>query len=151
MNDSNLTDCVVVIDDCPELCATLEYLVRDAGHAVYTAEDGRAGLREVRRRRPSVVLLDLVMPYMSGYEVLDAIRADPSLEGVTVIVLTGLAEDPEELREIASRADVCLGKPVDTVRLLLELDHAFASKNRGSGLLGRLQARRAGCDRASGR
>jgi len=117
---------VVVVDDCVELLDTVAAILRSAGHEVHTAEDGLAGLNTIRRVRPAVVVLDLFMPHMSGYEVIDAVRNDPALDGLFVVVATGMAQDAQDLAEMARRADCCLAKPVDSDELLRVVDDALS-------------------------
>jgi two-component system, OmpR family, alkaline phosphatase synthesis response regulator PhoP len=96
---------------------TLEEL-EDEGVELQTASDGETALDVVRTQRPGLVFLDVMMPKLNGFEVCRAIKADPSLAGTTVVMLTakGQAYDREE--GLASGADRYLTKPFDPDELL---------------------------------
>ena len=86
---------LVVDDNAPALKATTRIL-QQVGYHVAQAADGATALREVRALRPSLVLLDVVLPDISGREVLRQIRADPSLTGVSVVLLSALQTTPPD-------------------------------------------------------
>jgi hypothetical protein len=79
---------VLVVDDDPDLRALLRRMLEREGHAVAEAEHGRAALERVRERAPGVVLLDLVMPEMDGFEFLEELRRDEATRAIPVIVIT---------------------------------------------------------------
>jgi len=132
---SRLDDCVVVVDDSVEFVETTRSLLNDAGFRVATATDGMSGLTLIRRVKPRVVVLDLLMPHMSGYEVITAVRADAALQGVAIVVVTGMARDEAELHDMGRSADLCLTKPVDETRLVQFVRDRFASHATEPGLL----------------
>jgi len=132
---SRLEDCVAVVDDSKEFLATLRQVLSGAGFRVATAEDGMSGLTLVRRVRPRVLVLDLLMPHMSGYEVINAIREDPALQGIAIVVVTGMARDEAELHDMGRGADLCLTKPVDEPRLLEFVREVFSGRTQDPGLL----------------
>ena len=132
---SRLEDCVVVVDDSREFVENVRRILNDAGFRVATAEDGMSGLSLVRRIRPRVLILDLLMPHMSGYEVVNAIRNDAALQGIAIAVVTGMARDEAELHDMGRGADLCLTKPVDELRLLEFVRETFSSHAQDPGLL----------------
>lgn len=79
---------IVLVDDDPDICRLAETRLRAAGFRVFTAADGNAGLQLIRAERPRVVLLDLMLPRMHGFAVCQAIRNDPTLHGIQVIVIS---------------------------------------------------------------
>ena len=93
-----------------------------------------AGLALIRKHRPKVVLLDMYLPHMSGFELLDDLRSDPILEHIFVIAITGMAEDSEELGEMKGKADVIMSKPIDDERLITLIRTAFADTDVSAGL-----------------
>ena len=84
----DLSNMVVLVDDEPNIRETVAFILEAEGVEVETGSDGVEGLEAVRRSKPKVVLLDVMMPRMDGYEVCEAIRNDPELAGVFVMILT---------------------------------------------------------------
>ncbi|MCS6797410.1 MAG: response regulator [Myxococcota bacterium] len=104
---------IVVADDDLEILALLKrHLVRMDAEVV-EASDGEEALRAVRRHRPDLVILDVMMPGMSGWEVCRAIRDDESLARTGVIMLTGIGERLNEMTSPLYGADEHLDKPFD--------------------------------------
>ncbi len=136
---ARLSDAVVLIDDSAQVLETLGHVLRSAGCEVHTAQDGMSGLGLVRRLRPKVVILDLFLPHMSGYEVMDAVRGDSSLEGIFIIVVTGMARDEQELLEMGTKADLCMTKPVQHEALICAIRSVSTSHDTSPGLRKHLQ------------
>lgn len=84
---------VAIIEDETDLVHILKFSLEAAGYSVITAEDGEAGLEMVRQRRPALIVLDIKMPRMNGYQVLAQLHQDEALASVPVIVMTSLAND----------------------------------------------------------
>ena len=84
---------VLIVQDDRFLRRVHEVGLRQRGFAVLTAADGEEGLRVARAERPDVVLLDLVMPKLQGFEVLRLLKADPATHGIAVVVLSSLGGD----------------------------------------------------------
>lgn len=127
---------VVVIDDDAVVRAALERHLGASGLRVVTAADGRGGITLARLARPDVILLDLELPDMHGFEVLDALRADDALAQTPVVVLTG-TDDEETLAEALDRgAQDYVAKPPSWVVLDARLRVAV----RLSRLQGELRA-----------
>jgi CheY-like chemotaxis protein len=111
---------VLVVDDDDDLRSLVAEVLEDEGYDVATAPNGAEALAALRSGapRPGVVLLDLVMPGVDGHEVLDAIDADASLRGLTVLLLTGDAGDA------ARRVTGVVTKPIDVDGLLAAVARA---------------------------
>ena len=108
-----LTERVVLVDDEPNIRETVAFILEAEGVEVETAGDGMEGLEAVRRCRPRVVLLDVMMPRLDGYEVCREIRRDPDLEGVFVVILTARGQKADEVRSLEVGADLYMSKPFD--------------------------------------
>lgn len=109
---------VLVVDDDPMEREILERCLGSAGYRVTSAPDGETGLAAARAGRPSLVLLDVMMPRLNGYQTCRALRADPAIAGTPVVMLT--AKDQEADRAWAQQVgvNVFLSKPVDVTLLL---------------------------------
>ncbi|ROR32098.1 response regulator transcription factor [Inmirania thermothiophila] len=105
---------VLVVDDEPNIVLSLEYLMRREGYEVQTAADGEEALARIREAPPDLVLLDVMMPGLDGYRVCEAVRADPALAGVRIVMLTAKGRDVERERGLALGADDYITKPFST-------------------------------------
>jgi two-component system sensor histidine kinase/response regulator len=103
---------VLIIDDSEEICGVIADVLSGQGHEVSSAAEGTAGLAQALTTHPDLILCDIMMPGMSGYEVLSALRREPSTAVTPVILLTGMG-GPEAVRAgMNSGADDYLVKPV---------------------------------------
>jgi len=128
--NAHLRDCVVLVDDEANIRETIAFILDAEGVEVATAVDGIEGLAAVRRLRPKVVLLDVMMPRMDGYEVCRAIRQDPNLIGTYVIILTAKGQRSDERQALEIGADLYLSKPFDDEVVLREIERVFAGLPR---------------------
>lgn len=103
---------ILVVDDDLDSLALHRDVLQGAGFEVETAPDGLSALRVCRRRRPQLVLLDLLMPGMDGGEVLKQFRNDERMKLVPVVALTGVPEWLQDHRDEAAEFDEILLKPV---------------------------------------
>jgi putative two-component system response regulator len=104
---------VLVVDDVSDNRDLLSRLLRGEGHTVITASNGDEALELVSREHPDVVLLDVLMPKMSGYEACERLKSDPATRLIPVVLVTALNERRERIRGINAGADDFLTKPVD--------------------------------------
>ncbi len=104
---------ILVADDDLEILALVKRHLKKLLVEVVEASDGEEALRAARREKPSLVILDVMMPGMSGWEVCRAIREDESLAGTGVIMLTGIGERLNEMTSPLYGADDYLDKPFD--------------------------------------
>ncbi|MBI4348856.1 MAG: response regulator [Elusimicrobia bacterium] len=108
---------VLVVDDDEEIVSFAEMVLRDAGYEVYTAYNGQAGLELARSARPDLVLLDLAMPIMHGYEVCQAIRADASMNNIKIVVTSGKSYPVDIKNAKEAGADHYMVKPYGVQQL----------------------------------
>jgi two-component system phosphate regulon response regulator PhoB len=119
---------ILVVDDEPDITALVAYHMAKAGFRVSTAGNGRDALKAAREERPDIVILDLMLPGISGYDILAELRKHEETREVGVILLTAKREEPDRIRGLALGADDYLTKPFSPQELSL----------RVSGLLRRL-------------
>ncbi len=104
---------ILVIEDNPINLELTTYLLRAAGHEVLTAADGEAGLAAAMRERPDLIVCDIQMPGLDGYEVARALKADPALRRVPLLAVTALAMVGDRERAVAAGFDQHVSKPID--------------------------------------
>ena len=105
---------VLVVDDEANILLSLEFLMKKAGYDVRIARDGEEALAEMRKARPDLVLLDVMMPKRNGFDVCEMIRANPEWKDVRVIMLTAKGRDVEREKGLAVGADDYITKPFST-------------------------------------
>ena len=113
-----MTHKVLIADDEPNIVISLEYLMKRAGYEVVVARDGPQALDAIRRERPRLVLLDVMMPGKSGYEVCQELRADEALRGTLVLMLTAKGRDTDVDKGLGVGADAYMTKPFSTKELV---------------------------------
>jgi two-component system, OmpR family, alkaline phosphatase synthesis response regulator PhoP len=102
---------ILVVDDDPELVRLLGAYLKQAGFQVLTAYDGEGALHILRRERPDLVLLDLMLPDRDGWDVTRIVRADPNLGSIPIIMLTARVEDYDRILGLELGADDYVTKP----------------------------------------
>ncbi len=115
---------ILVIEDLRPLAQMTRELLAERGHEVRIAYDGPGGVLAAKEFRPEVILCDIGLPGMDGYEVAAAVRADPKLESTTLVAVTGHAEETEKRRALESGFHTHLVKPIhpETIARLIEDD-----------------------------
>lgn len=123
-----LKDMVVLVDDEPNIRETVAFILEAEGLEVETGSDGVEGLDAVKRCRPKVVLLDVMMPRMDGYEVCQAIRQDRALDGVFIMILTARGQKSDEAKALEVGADLYMSKPFDDEVVLQVIREVFEGR-----------------------
>ena len=108
---------VLIADDEPNIVISLEYLMKRAGYDVSIARDGQEAIDAIRRERPRLVLLDVMMPKKSGHDVCQELRADELLKDTLVLMLTAKGRDTDVDKGLGVGADAYMTKPFSTKEL----------------------------------
>src|SRR4051794_19425475 len=124
---------ILAVDDERHIVRLVEVNRQRAGYNVVTAFDGKEALEKVKSEKPDLVVLDVMMPYMDGFEVLKNLKADPSTAEIPVIMLTAKAQDADVFRGWQSGVDCYLTKPFNPMELLTFVKRIFDSLSPGSG------------------
>jgi two-component system phosphate regulon response regulator PhoB len=112
---------ILVVDDEPDIVALVVYHLAKAGFRISTASNGADALRIAQQDRPALIVLDLMLPGMSGLEVLEQLRADESGQDVAVLLLTARRDEPDRIKGLSSGADDYLTKPFSPQELVLRV------------------------------
>jgi two-component system phosphate regulon response regulator PhoB len=116
-----MTHRILVVDDEPDITALVAYHLAKAGYRVSTAARGPDALKAAAEERPDVVILDLMLPGMSGYDVLAELRARPETRDIGVILLTARKQEADRIRGLTLGADDYLTKPFSPAELTLRV------------------------------
>lgn len=116
-----MTKKVLIADDEQNIVISLEFLLRREGFEVLVASDGVDALAKLRAEKPDLVLLDVMMPKMNGFDVCQALRADPDLAGTRVLMLTAKGRETEVSKGLGLGADAYMTKPFSTKELVVQV------------------------------
>ena len=109
---------ILIVDDEPNIVISLEFLMKKEGFAVAVAADGDEALSKVAEFASDLVLLDVMMPKKSGFEVCEALRADPANTALQIVMLTAKGRDTEVAKGLAIGANAYVTKPFSTKELV---------------------------------
>jgi DNA-binding response OmpR family regulator len=118
---------ILVADDEPNILISLEYLLKREGHEVLLARDGQEALDQLRAHRPQLLLLDVMMPRKTGFEVCSELRADEALRGTRVLMLTAKGRDTDIAKGLGVGADAYMTKPFSTRELVQKVAELLAA------------------------
>jgi len=117
---------VLIADDEPNIVAAIEFLLKQRGYDVHIAQDGGEALRAIERVLPDLIVLDVMMPQTSGYEVCQAIRSRPDWRHIKVVMLSAKGRDAEVNKGMAMGADLYVTKPFSTRDLMAKIEALLA-------------------------
>ncbi len=112
---------ILVVDDEPEAVELVEFNLKQAGYAVSTAVDGAEALKKARSQPPDLIVLDVMLPEMDGFEICKTLRLEPVTARVPVIMLTAKAAEIDRVLGLELGADDYLTKPFSPRELLLRI------------------------------
>jgi two-component system alkaline phosphatase synthesis response regulator PhoP len=125
---------VLIADDNPQGVELLEAYLADSGYEVATAFDGEETLQKVRDWTPDLVLLDIMMPKVSGFEVCKRVKAEPATRRVAILMITALDQPSDIDRAVDAGTDDFLTKPINQTDLLRRVRALLESRSRGGVL-----------------
>jgi CheY-like chemotaxis protein len=127
MQETNHDDKILIADDEPNILISLEYLMKREGYVVHVARDGQEALDVLRRERPRLVLLDVMMPRKSGIEVCQELRGDEAIKDTLVLMLTAKGRDTDVAKGLGVGADAYMTKPFATKDLVAKVRDMLAA------------------------
>jgi DNA-binding response OmpR family regulator len=116
-----MTQRILIVDDEPNIVVSLEFLMKREGFETIVAGDGEAALAAIADRPPDLVILDVMLPKMNGFEVCQRIRSDPRRQGIKILMLTAKGRDTEVAKGIGLGADAYVTKPFSTKDLVAQI------------------------------
>ena len=122
---------ILAVDDEKHIVRLVQVNLERQGYEVITAYDGKEALQKVEEERPDLVVLDVMMPYMDGFEVLQNLRRNPSTRDIPVIMLTAKAQDQDVFRGWQSGVDCYLTKPFNPMELVSFVKRIFDALDKG--------------------
>jgi CheY-like chemotaxis protein len=123
---------VLVIDDETVIGVVLRYALEVHGHETLVADGGRSGIDTARTEQPDVIVLDIMMPAVTGHDVLDVLREDDATKDVPILVLTAVAMSRERDRCLAEGADLVMTKPFDPRDVARAVEDLLAHGSAGA-------------------
>jgi len=121
---------VLIADDEPNIVVSLEFLMQQRGYEVRVANNGEDALAAVGEFRPDLILLDVMMPRLSGYDLCQKIRENPAWQNIRIIMLSAKGRDVEVTKGLAVGADAYVTKPFSTKELIAKVDAMLAGSER---------------------
>lgn len=128
-----MTKKVLIVDDEPNIVAALDYLLRRSGYEVHVASDGEAALQQVQDVAPDLVLLDLMMPEKSGYEVCQRIRSHPEWSKIRIMILSAKGREADVSKGLSLGADAYITKPFSNAELVGRIGALLAAEGAPDG------------------
>jgi DNA-binding response OmpR family regulator len=122
---------ILIVDDEPNIVISLDYLMRREGYEVAIAEDGEAALEAVARSLPDLVILDVMLPRMNGFDVCRRLRADPRWKDLRILMLTARGRETEVAKGLGAGADAYVTKPFSTRDLVAQVREMLAGGPAG--------------------
>jgi two-component system alkaline phosphatase synthesis response regulator PhoP len=119
--ESQMSKTILVVDDEPNIVLSVEFLMKREGFEVKTAGDGHTAIEMLAQSRPDLVILDVMMPRKNGFEVCEEVRANPTLSGLPILMLTAKGREAEMKKGLSLGADAYITKPFSTHELVAKV------------------------------
>lgn len=114
---------ILIVDDETNIVISLEFLIKQAGYELRIANNGQEALEQVATFQPDLILLDVMMPKINGFEVCHRVRENPAWQNIKIIMLTAKGREVEVTKGLALGADAYVIKPFSTKELMAEVRH----------------------------
>ena len=124
-----MTHKILIADDEPNIVISLEYLLQREGFEVLIARDGNEALAMAQRERPALLVLDVMMPGMTGFDVCQALRADPAMNPMPILLLSAKGRDTDAAKGLGLGANAYMTKPFSTRELVARVRSLLAGES----------------------
>ena len=124
---------ILIVDDEPSIVVPIQFLMEQQGYSVIIAENGHDALDLIYKYNPDLVLLDIMLPGIDGYEVCEIIRLNPNYRDVKIIFLTAKGREVEIAKGLALGADAYITKPFSNAELVAKVKTVLNNINEEAG------------------
>jgi CheY-like chemotaxis protein len=116
---------ILVVDDDPKALLLMEAILKPHGYDVVLINDGRQAIKTTKKEKPGLILLDIMMPGLDGYTILNTIRQEEAIQNIPVIMVTALEQDGNKVFASICGASAYITKPIDSKDLIETVAHFF--------------------------
>jgi len=119
---------ILIVEDSPTQTKMLRYILEENGYTVSSANNGVNALEAIRQRKPNLIITDIIMPLMDGFALCKAVKSDPELKSIPVMLLTSLSDPQDVIKGLQAGADNFLTKPYEDMFLIVCIQNIFANQ-----------------------
>jgi len=124
---------ILIVDDEPSIVVPIQFLMEQQGYSVLVAENGEDALDVIYKYKPDLILLDIMLPRIDGYEVCEIVRLNPEYRTTKIIFLTAKGREVEIAKGLALGADAYITKPFSNTELIAKVKELLVNTNENSG------------------
>jgi DNA-binding response OmpR family regulator len=124
---------ILIVDDEPSIVVPIQFLMEQQGYSVLVAENGEDALDVIYKYKPDLILLDIMLPRIDGYEVCEIVRLNPEYRNVKIIFLTAKGREVEIAKGLALGANAYITKPFSNTQLIAKVQELLENTNENSG------------------
>jgi DNA-binding response OmpR family regulator len=124
---------ILIVDDEPSIVVPIQFLMEQQGYSVLVAENGEDALDVIYKYKPDLILLDIMLPRIDGYEVCEIVRLDPEYRNIKIIFLTAKGREVEIAKGLALGANAYVTKPFSNTELVAKVKELLENSNENSG------------------
>ena len=124
---------ILIVDDEPSIVVPIQFLMEQQGYSVLVAENGEDALDAIYKYKPDLILLDIMLPRIDGYEVCEIVRLNPDYRGIKIIFLTAKGREVEIAKGLALGANAYITKPFSNTELVAKVKALLNNDNEDTG------------------
>ncbi len=124
---------ILIVDDEPSIVVPIQFLMEQQGYTVMVAENGEGALDIIYKYKPDLILLDIMLPRIDGYEVCEIVRLNPEYRDIKIIFLTAKGREVEIAQGLSLGANAYITKPFSNTELVAKVKELLANTNENSG------------------
>jgi len=124
---------ILIVDDEPSIVVPIQFLMEQQGYSVLVAENGEDALDAIYKYKPDLILLDIMLPRIDGYEVCEIVRLNPEYRGIKIIFLTAKGREVEIAKGLSLGADAYITKPFSNTELIAKVKELLKNSNEING------------------